>query len=462
LAAILSSPPDQDIKIELDNQAVVIQFNQLVVKRECVLPRQRFRANFAALWAVIHQEVSNRTGKVKVVWVRGHSDNLGNNMAYKIATTAVRRTTTPWIVDLAMQSDIKHHGFFCGHSVEIDTRQLLKKQTTVRRHQAWIAQKSTKRAIKDIDGVEWRSTLSHLHDKRAVHTFYSNSKDTYSRSHHIKKLLGMLPTLNVMHARNPGLYPDRVCRVCEIQDEDNYHLWTCSKLQETHVDIWEKALELIDDWGEKAVKKYNKKTITAYNKAIEAGKQVVLSAPVLWKSLTRSMHVKGLACIGGTQSLLEGEDKHDRSPDLAWCISDLYRGITPKILIDKWGSQLGTLKSIARTVIHKFVGYLESEATERIWKPRCKITVEYEKSIGITAREKKSKYKGPRGPWHNGNGYITQEGYCTCGQLLDVHEEGRCPGEKLDPFKADSNLLQSLLRRRRLELMEGMGRIPFL
>ncbi|KAK3842547.1 MAG: hypothetical protein J3R72DRAFT_490350 [Linnemannia gamsii] len=84
-------------------------------------------------------------------------------------------------------------------------------------------------------------------------------------------------------------------------------------------------------------------------------------------------------------------------------------------------------QSIAHAVLHKFVGYLEAQASELIWKPRCTATVEWELKQGITAKAKKTKYTGPRGDWSQGYGYITQDGYCPCGASLAAHEDGRCP-----------------------------------
>ncbi|KAG9062982.1 hypothetical protein KI688_004582 [Linnemannia hyalina] len=52
--------------------------------------------------------------------------------------------------------------------------------------------------------------------------------------------------------------------------------------------------------------------------------------------------------------------------------------------------------SIAKTVLHKFVGYLEAQASELIWKPRCSATIAWEQSQGISAKDKTSKYTGPR------------------------------------------------------------------
>ena len=102
------------------------------------------------------------------------------------------------------------------------------------------------------------------------------------------------------------------------------------------------------------------------------------------------------------------------------------------------------------------------QASELIWKPRCSATTAWEQTRGVTSKDKTSKYTGPRGAWSKGYGYITRDGFCTCGAPLAAHENERCPGVTKDLRAADERLLQSLLGRRKLFLMERMGRVPFI
>ncbi|KAG9062979.1 hypothetical protein KI688_004579 [Linnemannia hyalina] len=78
-----------------------------------------------------------------------------------------------------------------------------------------------------------------------------------------------------------------------------------------------------------------------------------------------------------------------------WNVSDLLRGITPLSMLTEWSAVFRTPMSIAKTVFHKFVGYLEAQASELIWKPRCSATIAWEQSQGISAKDKPSKYTGP-------------------------------------------------------------------
>ncbi|KAK5816753.1 hypothetical protein F5H01DRAFT_405241 [Linnemannia elongata] len=105
-----------------------------------------------------------------------------------------------------------------------------------------------------------------------------------------------------------------------------------------------------------------------------------------------------------------------------WIKSDLLRGITPKSMLTEWCAVFRTPLSIAKTVLHKFVGYLDTQASERIWKPRCSATIAWEQTQGISVKDKTSKYTGPRGDWSQGYGYITRVGFCPCGASLATHD----------------------------------------
>ncbi|KAG9063459.1 hypothetical protein KI688_004343 [Linnemannia hyalina] len=117
--------------------------------------------------------------------------------------------------------------------------------------------KRVKRVISDIDDVEWTSALAYVHDRHAVFTFYSTSKNSHQWIHHIKKLHGILPTLNSMQARKPNLYPTCVCRRCELEKEDNDHVWKCPLAAETTTEIWKEAMGKINEWGVQATNSYN-------------------------------------------------------------------------------------------------------------------------------------------------------------------------------------------------------------
>ncbi|KAF9103235.1 hypothetical protein BGX30_009203, partial [Mortierella sp. GBA39] len=144
-----------------------------------------------------------------------------NEKADLAAKEAQTEKGVAWAVDAAAQDDIKYVVTMAGVQVDCDTRRLLKMQTTRRWHQDWRARKRTKRSIPDYKGTYWLAILSNIHNNKPVNTFFSSQQDTRLCSHRIKKVHGMLPTMNILHARRPDLYHDDRCRACEQETEDN-------------------------------------------------------------------------------------------------------------------------------------------------------------------------------------------------------------------------------------------------
>ncbi|KAF9548904.1 hypothetical protein EC957_005256 [Mortierella hygrophila] len=173
LAAVLSAPPEQDIVVKLDNQSVVEQYSR------DTLQRKRFRITYMGIWAVLWQVVESRPGGVEVMWVKGHNTAHGNELADQAAKMAAQSGSVPLMVDLAQQTDITTFAHCYGGLVEIDLRQLLKQKTTIRHHQVRTSQRQVRRAIPDIDDAEWNSNLAYVHDRHAVFSFYSDSKDSH-------------------------------------------------------------------------------------------------------------------------------------------------------------------------------------------------------------------------------------------------------------------------------------------
>ena len=126
LVAVVAMPPAQDILIRLDNQDVVTRYQSLVANRNKVLPRKRQRASQAGLWSIFASVVKSRTGSTAVEWIRGHDNNIGNELADEAATDAVQQDTAPWYVDLHAQTDIPYIAHCHGQQLEVDLRQFLK------------------------------------------------------------------------------------------------------------------------------------------------------------------------------------------------------------------------------------------------------------------------------------------------------------------------------------------------
>ncbi|KAF9145712.1 hypothetical protein BGX30_007305 [Mortierella sp. GBA39] len=186
----------------------------------------------------------------------------------------------------------------------------------------------------------------------------------------------MLPTLNSMQARKPNLYPTCLYRRRELEKEDNEH----------------EAMGKIDECV-RATNSYNAARKREYKRAVDSGRQVPRPVPIHWWPPSDADHVRGFSSIGGARAVHSGSPAPDRDENPMWNVSDLLRGITPMSMLTEWSAVFRTPMSIAKTVLHKFVGYLEAQASELIWKPRCSETISSEQTEASLPRT--SKYTSP-------------------------------------------------------------------
>ncbi|KAF9973060.1 hypothetical protein BGZ75_001281 [Mortierella antarctica] len=454
IAAILAVAPDQDLIVHLDNKAVVTQFQTIVLNRDRASVREKLRSNNYLEWGVVHRICSERTGNTKVEWVRGHNDDYWNERADVEAKAAQRDPGTAWTVDITAQEEARYAVQLRGITLECDTRNVLKMQTTRRWHQRWRAQKRTKNNIPDYDKVDWPGTLAIAHDNKAVNTFFSSQNDTRARTHRIKKLHGMLPTMDVMRQRRPDLYPDNKCRICTTHVEDNEHVWICPATRAEQDVMWKEATDRIHQWGRTATATYNRERKKQWEK--KGGR----------RPTTRTWYKPILQnCILALKQLIQWPIQSDGQWTLdrkdPWTVYSICRGLVPEALAAAWqGEFRNTTTAIAQSVVRKFCRFVESEAREKLWIPRCKGTIEWETSRGITARKKRGPpEEGARLPWKLTYGRVVQDDECQCGQKLQDHMNNKCPGEQDDPNAADQAILDSLMGRRHPGIMERRGKM---
>ncbi|KAG0064222.1 hypothetical protein BGZ90_002309, partial [Linnemannia elongata] len=131
----------------------------------------------------------------------------------------------------------------------------------------------------------------------------------------------------------------------------------------------------------------------------------------------------------------------------------------PPALAIEWARVFKEMpNSIAEDVSRLFCKFIEKEGREKIWKPQCERTVEWEKQQGITERRKhKPPEERPRSQLQQIYGQKPRANECECGRPLAEHEEGRCPGVQNDTLAADRAVIEALQGRRRMDIMEKRG-----
>ncbi|KAG0060708.1 hypothetical protein BGZ92_006656, partial [Podila epicladia] len=151
--------------------------------------------------------------------------------------------------------------------------------------------------------------------------------------------------------------------------------------------------------------------------------------------------------IFGVKELLDPEEMEDVEDLNIWKVMDLYLGLVPRELGSTWKHMFGTSKNIATYMATKFVKALEEFGRTELWGARCKTTVEWEKSVGITAVRKHA--------WGR-----TEVGE-HLGSSSDFSDLASRPRSGTDTMElmlyADNRMLKQYQGLLRLDVMERMG-----
>lgn len=263
------------------------------------------------------------------------------------------------------------------------------------------------------------------------------------------------------------MYPDANCRLCPVDIEDNDHIWNCPRTSAGQQEMWNTAIGLLDTWGPLEATQANNNASRLRTLAAEKGKDLPPpTTPIKWCPIPATQVWESLSFIEGTKARQIGliSTNHvglDEPVTSRFTVGALYRGLTPLEISQRWKALWAVPLSVSRRLAHRFVTYLAAQATERIWRPRCTLTVAWEQHRGITKARKRVYRPQSNNPWTT-SGFLLRNNCCPCGAPLQHHLGGLCPGAQANYVQADRELLQSLLGQRHLHLMARRGKIPFL
>jgi ribonuclease HI len=465
LATIMVCPRGTNATIYIDNEAVVQQFERLVENRETATARKRLRSPYAVWWAVIARAFEHQGRRIQVEWVKGHSGNPGNDMADIAAKEA--HSKDAWSLDLSKHTDMKCHALFKGQLVEDDLRQVLKKQSTARVHQRWANQGRTQAWIKKWEEVEWRSTIAIVHSRKSPRSLFTSTADCAKRAHRIKKLHGSLPTGTYMHQWRPDLYEDSWCRICEAVKEDTTHVWRCPDTMESQKEGWEEAMSLVTEVGKKAWQQDRKKWLEMKKKAEEEGKEFTKAEPTFVAEDKETFWTMLERFFRGAKNIRQGnlmEDdlltEEEVVVDLGalerrrWTVVEAYHGLAPVDLGDKFKEVFRTTQAIAAIMADRFITLIENYGRQGIWNVRCSKTVEWEKSVGITAVSKRARVGNP-GTRVAGHGR-------SSGDYNSFYQDRTRVANAKELYKiADGRILKAYQGKLTLNAMERTGAIKY-
>ncbi|KAI9233593.1 MAG: hypothetical protein BYD32DRAFT_465206 [Podila humilis] len=151
--------------------------------------------------------------------------------------------------------------------------------------------------------------------------------------------------------------------------------------------------------------------------------------------------------IFGVKELLDPEETEELEDLEVWKVMDLYLGLVPRKLGEIWKPLFRTSKTIACYMAGKFVKALEEFGRTELWGAQCTTTVEWEKSVGITAVSKRARGRTGVGEHLGSNS-----------DFSDLASRPRSSTDTLElMLHADTRMLKQYQGRLRLDVMERMG-----
>jgi len=132
-----------------------------------------------------------------------------------------------------------------------------------------------------------------------------------------------------------------------------------------------------------------------HKRAVDNGREVPRQVPYTGGPIGCGACTR-ILLFSGARAVHSGSPAPNLEENPKWSALDLLRGIPPRACrLNVYGLPGPTVH--CQTVLHKFVGYLETQASNLIWKLRCSVTITREQAQGISAKDKTSKDTGSRG-----------------------------------------------------------------
>jgi hypothetical protein len=312
-----------------------------------------------SLWMRLIEIIRRKKIQVNLKKVKAHSGEYLNDKVDRLAKEGRNLPEVNWkdprrsiwsvlpiwnqiVVDISIREFIK---------------EVHKKETLVEWSQQNRIQKRWVKEIEEQRRFSWDNFWKQCRQGSSIQTSIKQAKE---RNFRIKLMNDELPTLCNLRKRRPDIYGKAICPLCNSKEEDTGHLFDCPALLNDRLQIWKELKQKVTNKYRKIVEK----------KDAKKGKDRPSNLLQLIDRWSNQFSNSSQEMINIGLGLFEDKRKQ------AWNQEARKDGIKG---VDS--------QTVLCLLSNKFLKLFR----EKIWIPRCKRTIDWEKTQGINSKAKKKK-----------------------------------------------------------------------
>lgn len=260
--------------------------------------------------------------------------------------------------------------------------------------------------------VDWNRTFQILHNSTKMSCTFTNRKISTFRSYQMKLFHGKLPTMDVLHQRSSHVYKDSICKICEVEVEDNEHLWECIEhkpiiqllTSEARSILYTPFAKIADpNLLLKALIGDVLNIFTPFdinidnrNHTRDVFRTVLLRAYPTYTNPEIEFLIKECELFQ-VKHLIRGLVPAKISYVLR-LIADYILATTELTFKESDSMHVFKTKQIYKHVSYTAIKHINNECFVQVWKPRCTSTIEWESDNDISSKDKRTFISNPALP----------------------------------------------------------------
>ena len=362
ITAIAVAPKGCKVEVFSDSQGAINVFNGIL--NNLLGNKVKTYDNNIILSAAAQQIIHELELKICLNKVEAHAGIEYNEIADHLAQVSrIAPLQDPRIsINSHSLNHVKIIPTWNDLTLEFSIKTMAKKLSSEIWTQKWLRQNRTRWWIhtNKAKNINWELTWKTVHQTK-ISSLISSFEEAAMRKFSLKLINNELPTLDNLHKRNPLLYTTNTCPFCQIEIENNIHVFTC---------FTQSGSNPLTNLKEKFIKILVHETAN------------VLQTNLQLETLKSKLKLYTIDFDITNQSIMEFD---------SICFLDIIAGMIPNTLVSIFKEITGNYKD-SKAVIFKSMIKFKLHLFH-LWKYRCEKILIWEKSQNISSKDKKLGWK---------------------------------------------------------------------